>query len=220
MSTSKLITKESLTAYERWELPNVGSEPEPQPQPPEPEEIDAASLRELVSAEKLEEIRQQAHAEGFDQGRREGLQSGEKEVAAQVQRLSQIFNALAEPLNDVDEQVQDELVQLALGVARQVLRRELMTDPAVIVAIVREAIAALPSHAADIQVFLHPEDAALVREYTAGTEAPAWRIVEDPALARGGCRISSENSRIDATFESRLAAVVEQLMGGADESAH
>lgn len=214
MSTSKLITKESLTAYERWELPNVGSDH----RRVTAEELDAASLREMLSAEKLEEIRQQAHAEGFEQGRHEGVQAGQKQVAAQVQRLNQILNALAEPLRDVNARVEQELVQLALAVARQVVRREVSIEPAQVIAVVREAIAALPSHAERIQVFLHPDDAALMRDHTAGTEsAAAWRILEDPALTRGGCRVTSENSHIDATLESRLAAVVEQLMGGPDD---
>ncbi len=224
MSTSKLIAKESLTAYERWELPNVGEPDAPEPPQPTAEEIDAAELRELLSAERLEEIRREAQKEGFEQGveqgfeqgRREGMQAGQTEVAAQAQRLGQILTAMAEPLNDVNERVEDELVQLALAVARQVMRRELASDPAQVIAVVREAVGALPSHAERIQVFLHPEDAALVREHIAGTDTP-WRIAEEPALTRGGCRITSENSRIDATLESRVAEVMEKLMGGADD---
>ncbi|MGE0080904.1 MAG: flagellar assembly protein FliH [Thiohalomonadaceae bacterium] len=212
MNTSKLISKEKLTAYERWELPNVGTE---QARVTD-EEVDAAALREMLSAEKLEEIRNQAHAEGFEQGRSEGLKAGQKEIAAQVQRLHQVLNALAEPLRDVNARVEQELVQLALALARQVVRRELSIDPAQVVALAREAINALPSHAERVQIFLHPDDAALMREHAAGTDN-AWRIVDDLSLTRGGCRVVSENSRVDATLESRLAAVVERLMDGADE---
>jgi len=39
-------------------------------------------------------------------------------------------------------------------------------------------------------------------------------VVEDPALTPGGCNIETEHSRIDATVESRLAAVIAQVMGG------
>lgn len=222
MSTSKLITKEMLTAYERWELPNVGIQEAPAPaeevEKVEEEELDAAALREMLSAEKLEEIRSQAHAEGFEQGRAEGLKAGQKEIAAQVQRLRQVLNALAEPLRDVNERVEQELVQLALAMARQVLRRELSIHPEQVVTLAREAIKMLPANAERVQVFLHPDDAALMREHTAGTDT-AWRIVEDPSLMRGGCRVTSENSHIDATLESRLATVVERLMEGVDDDA-
>lgn len=214
MSTSKLITKETLTAYERWELPNVGSETARVTA----EELDASALREMLSAEKLEEIRNQAHTEGFEQGRNEGLKAGQKEIAAQVQCLHQVLNTLSEPLHDVNARVEQELVQLALAVARQVVRRELRSDPAQVVALAREAIHVLPSHAERVQVFLHPDDAALMREHAAATDN-AWRIVDDPSLTRGGCRVVSENSQVDATLEARLAAVVERLMDGADEGA-
>jgi len=220
MSTSKVIAKESLTAYERWELPNVGVPVAAEPAEPTAEEIDAAQLRELLSAEKLEEIRSEAHKEGFEQGfeqgRREGQQAGQTDVAAQVQRLGQVLSAMAEPLNDVNERIEDELMQLAFVIARQVIRRELASDPAQVLAVVREAIGALPSHAERIQLFLHPDDAALVREHIAGTDT-AWRVVDEPALTRGGCRVTSENSRIDATLETRVSEVMERLVGGSDD---
>ena len=43
---------------------------------------------------------------------------------------------------------------------------------------------------------------------------PMWRIVEDPVLTRGGCRVESESSQIDARLETRIGAVVSRLLGG------
>ena len=211
MSTSKLITKESLTAYERWELPTVG-----EPMRPRSEEIGAEALHNMVTAEKLEEIRKDAHRDGFEQGRREGLQSGQQEIQNRVQHLSQVLGALSEPLRRMDEQVEQELVALAIAMARQLIRRELKQDPGEIIAVVREAIAVLPSNFLRVQIALHPEDAQLVRERLALAESDerAWRVVEDPTLTRGGCRVTTEHSRIDATVEKRLAAVIARVMGG------
>ena len=50
-----------------------------------------------------------------------------------------------------------------MALARQIVRRELKTDPTQIIGIIREAIAALPVAARDVRVHLHPEDAAVVR---------------------------------------------------------
>lgn len=61
---------------------------------------------------------------------------------------------------------------------------------------------------------LHPEDAALVRERLASPQAErAWSIIEDPVLGRGGCRVTAENSEIDARLETRVAAAIAQLLG-------
>jgi flagellar assembly protein FliH len=65
---------------------------------------------------------------------------------------------------------------------------------------------------------LHPDDAALVRERLGAAASPAasdraWSIVEDPMLARGGCRVTSESSTIDAEVEQRLGAAIATVLG-------
>ncbi|WP_127476429.1 flagellar assembly protein FliH [Sulfurivermis fontis] len=211
MSSSKVISADSLTAYERWELPEVDG---PGVRRARVEDMDASAVKPLT-AEQLEQIRHEAQREGFETGRREGLAAAQKEVRAMVQRLTQIINAFSNPLEDVDAKVEQELVSLAIAVARQIIRRELKTDPGQVVAVVREALAALPAAARRVTIHLHPEDAALVRETlpSAGEESN-WRIVEDARLSRGGCRIHAEHSQIDATVEKRIAAIVTQLLGG------
>lgn len=212
---NKVISKESLSAYERWELPHVEG-----PGGPAEEEVPSEETPQPLTAEQIEaiqrEARDEAYKEGFEQGRKEGLQSGQAEIRASVERLEQVFRALGEPLADVDAQVEEELLELALAVARQVVRRELKTDPGQIVAVVREALGVLPSLAREIRVFLHPDDAVLVREALSVPEGEErhWRIVEEPVLTRGGCRVESDNSYIDASLEKQLATVTATLLGG------
>ncbi len=101
-----------------------------------------------------------------------------------------------------------------MALARQIVRRELKSDPTQIIGIIREAIAALPVAARDVRVHLHPEDAAVVRQNLAPTESErAWSIVEDPVMARGGCQITTPTSRIDARLETRLGAILSELLG-------
>jgi flagellar assembly protein FliH len=72
----------------------------------------------------------------------------------------------------------------------------------------------LPVAARDVRVHLHPEDAAVMRQHLAPTESErAWGLVEDPVMARGGCQITTSTSRIDARLESRLGAILSELMG-------
>ena len=136
------------------------------------------------------------------------------QAKAQVARLEQIVNALAKPLEEVDAQVETELTNLALAVARQLVRRELRVDPAQVIAIIRETIALLPAAARDVRVHLHPEDAAVVRERLAATTTDrAWSIVEDPVMTRGGCRVTTEHAQIDARLETRINTVISTILG-------
>ena len=193
---TKIISVDSLSAYERWELPLVEG---------------ALGNPGAMTAKQVESIQKQAYDEGFAQGRSDGL----KQMQQQALRFEQLMQALQTPFADLDQQVEQELVRLAVAVARQLVRREIKTDPGAVVAVVREAMGQLPVSAQQINLHLHPEDAALVRTaLSLNEEDRRWRIVEDPVLARGDCRILTETSRIDATVEARLTAIIATMLGG------
>jgi len=65
-----------------------------------------------------------------------------------------------------------------------------------------------------VRVHLHPEDAKLVRTRLAeATSERAWTITEDPILTQGGCRVTSEDSTIDAQVEQRIGAAIAAVLG-------
>ncbi len=164
---------------------------------------------------------QEGHAEGYQRGYAEGLAAGRDEVALRVQNLDQLLSYLHRPLDQLDVTIEEELTWLATEIARQLVRRELRTSPGEIVAVVREAVALLPAGSSGAQVRLHPDDARLIREVLSlgqGDE-PIWRIIEDQTLSRGGCVVNTDLSRIDATIEKRLGAVIATVLGDEREAA-
>ena len=170
--------------------------------------------QKMATVGGLADLQAEAHKEAFEQGLAEGREAGRAEVRAQVERLAGMFYDLAKPFEVLDTEVEHELLILAMALARQIVRRELKTDPTQIIGIIREAIAALPVAARDVRVHLHPEDAVVVRQYLAPTENErAWMIVEDPVMARGGCQINTTTSRIDARLETRLGAMLSEMLG-------
>jgi flagellar assembly protein FliH len=200
---SKAYTKDISAAARPWNAPDMG-----------PGAGSGAAPASMVTVGGLADLQAEAHREAFEQGLAEGREAGRAEVRAQVERLSGMFYDLAKPFEELDKEVETELLTLALALARQIVRRELKTDPTQIIGIIREAIAALPVAAREVRVHLHPEDAAIVRQNLAPTEdQTAWGIVEDPVMARGGCRISTATSRIDARLETRLGAILSELLG-------
>jgi flagellar assembly protein FliH len=170
--------------------------------------------QKMPTVRGLADLQEEAYKEAFEQGLTEGREAGRAEVKVQVDRLAGMFYDLAKPFEVLDAEVERELLALAMALARQIVRRELKTDPTQIIGIIRDAIAALPVAARDVRVHLHPEDAAIVRQNLAPTESErAWAIIEDPVMARGGCQITTATSRIDARLETRLTAIVSELMG-------
>lgn len=206
MTTSNIIS-DDLTAYERWELPLVN-----EPVAAEP-----------ITAEKLENIQKQAYKEGFELGQKEAYEEKKLELEKNIANLGSIIKMLSEPLNELDDEVVEQLAQLSISVAKQVVRRELHTEQGEIVGIVREAMAALPASTRKITLNIHPEDAELIRTaFSLGQQEESdelrWKLVEDPMISRGGCIISSKNSRVDASVEARLNRIISTLLGGERES--
>ena len=204
MTTSKMIESNNV---ERWELPRVNG----------------PVVSSKATVEELESIQKQAYNEGFALGQREGLQHKKQELENSAASLQSILAMLSEPLKELDSDVVHQLAQLSMAVAKQVIRRELHTDEGEIVGIVREAMNALPASTRKITLNIHPDDSELIRNaFSLGQEDDSdelrWKVIEDPIISRGGCKISSENSRIDATVEGRLNRIINTLLGDERES--
>lgn len=185
---------EKLTAWQRWELPN----------------FEAGALANtggvpLPTASQLEEIEKLARDEGYRNGYAEGMQKALQEN----QRLAALIDALSK---QADEQVAQELLGLSLDIARQMLHQALKVNPELLLGVVREAIGTLPHFNQGAHLVLHPADAELVRERMGEQLTHSgWKIFEDDRIERGGARIETANSQIDATLESRWSRVVAAL---------
>jgi flagellar assembly protein FliH len=160
--------------------------------------------------------------QGFDQGFEEGSKKGYEENVGvlnnKAAEFTQLMEALSEPFKTLDEEVEQELVKLAIGIASQIIRREIKLDPGQVIAAVRESVNVLPLSSQKIVLYLHPDDAELVRSTLSLDEmTPAWGVVEDPLITRGGCKVDTDVSHVNATVENRLAAVVATIFGGERE---
>ncbi|MEO5343030.1 MAG: flagellar assembly protein FliH [Gammaproteobacteria bacterium SHHR-1] len=221
--------KGSSKGFQAWLPPDVGDSKRPRPL--------AVNLKQeklkMPTAEDIEAIRQSAqeegyaegfakgqaegqtegHEEGYQKGQREGLEEARQDMQRRLTRLDELAADLEAPLDQLDEEVEESLISLALAVARQLIRREIRTDPAQIVGVVREALGALPANSRKVRIHLHPDDARLVEEaYQQMGSEHEWRIEQDPSLSPGGCLVTSQTSRIDASLERRFASVIAPLL--------
>jgi len=204
---SRIIRSEQAADADAWQSPSV-------------DESAAAELKgaagagaHLLSEAQVDHLRSQMQNQAFEQGYREGLASGQAEVAERVQRFDALMNKLAYPFEELDAAVEDELVDLAKILATHILRRELKSDPGQIVGAVRDCVEVLPAAARNVRVFLHPDDAQLVREYASGDQGSGWTIQEDASVAKGSLRVESDTSHIDGRIESRLNEIVGTALG-------
>jgi len=180
--------------------------------------IDGSDGRGFLTAGRLEELQQQAYDEAYQAGMQAGTRAGEDQKKRRALRFDELLNALARPFDTLDETVEKQLVELSITLVKQLFRREMQIDPGHVIGVAREAIQLLPVASRDITIHLHPEDAAMVLESLAPVDGErAWAVTEDPLITRGGCTVTSENSRIDAQAETRLKAVISRIAGDGRE---
>ena len=174
-----------------------------------------------VNVMHLAAVERDAWEHGYKAGHVEGVRKGEAElkqriaqVDVQLTALQAIIQTLAKPLAELDAGIENELTRLAMIIAKHLVRRELKLDPSQVIGIVRHTVGLLPLAARNIKVHLHPDDAAILRDRLATPVGEQeWELREDPLMARGGCRVTTDNASIDARVESTIAAAMRGLLG-------
>ncbi len=186
----------------RWELPLLQDFSRPAP-------VDAPP-----TAQRIEEIEAAAHREGQLRGHAEGYAAGLAEAREQAQRLRQLFEHLSRPLAELDSEVERALIALTLELARRLVQQELTLDPAKVAGAVHEAVAALGTAPRNLRVYLHPDDAELLKgQLTLSADVQDWHLLPDKELMRGDCRVATDSARVDARLDTRQAAIGQALLG-------
>jgi flagellar assembly protein FliH len=231
------ISKEFQSAYQRWEMTSFGDERPStlaqraaeaeqaaaaarayEPPPPPPPSIS------LPTAEELEAIRAAAHdeghaegmeagqAEGHAAGYEEGLALGRAAAAEELEYLRQLATSFGAAVTEADDAIANDVLELALHLARGMVRTAFDVKPDLILSVVREAIDYLPNLQQPALLMLHPEDALIVRSGIGHElDKGGWRIVEDESIARGGCRVDTASNQIDAQIASRWQRLTHAL---------
>lgn len=186
------------------------------------EEVDSKQVQ-LPSAEELEELRKkvelEAYNEGFEKGRSHGEESGrqqayehaKQEISTAVSQLNQIANTLINPLEGQDQAIETIMLNSVVTIAKSIIHKELTTQPDQILAIVKQAIDALPQGEKQTKITIHTDDAKFVQQHI--DEDNAFVICTNDELSPGGCKVETVDSVVDATVESRLQLAIDQFLG-------
>lgn len=235
-SKSPGFSVSELASLSAWLLPDISENGAYSENVERMESLDSEeNTARILTVDEIEAMQKQAYDEAFSQGKLEGYQQGFDQGLAEgskqaydensdslhkkVAEFASLIESLRDPFKALDDEVERELVKLSIAIATQIIRREIKLDPGQVIASVRAAINVLPLSSQKIQLYLHPEDAELVRSALSLDEmSTAWGVVEDPLITRGGCKVDTDISHVNATVENRLAAVIATLLGGEREN--
>jgi len=167
--------------------------------------------RRLGHTQGLEQGLNEGRAQGRTEGYYEGIKTAEKDVNLQLQSLDSIMTHLTHALNEQDYQLEQALLTLSKEIAKHVIQRELMIDSSHIMAIVRQAISTLPASRDNVRILINPDDLAIVERARQDT-GESWKVVGSSQIARGGCRVETDQSVVDFTTGERFKQVIEQIV--------
>jgi len=153
-------------------------------------------------------------ADGKEQGLAEGMQAGQDQMDELARSWQAIIDQTANPLAQVNGELEKELVILTVKLAKAVINVEVLSQIDVLINAIGEGIKALPMQDSQYQFQMNPIDVAMVKGHFGEqviTENK-WKLVENPSIGRGGCEINTQNNSVDMSIERRTADVFSQFL--------
>jgi len=173
----------------------------PGPRPAAPAEH-PASEGSGWSEHALEQARQAAFREGEAAGRVQG----QAEVRPVLEQLARTAKELAALRPRLREQAEEDLIRLAVAIARRVVRRELTVDPHTITGLVKAALEQLAA-GETARLRVHPEHESIVRALVTEAGRGVITVAGDASLARGSAIFETARGNLDASAETQLAEI-------------
>jgi flagellar assembly protein FliH len=226
MSSGRL-PKELMTPYQRWEMASFdehghGSETEVEAVPevvavPAVSEEEIAAIRQQAHDEAYEEGMKIGHAAGYAAGARGAYEAGMEENTVVLQQLKEIAVSFTTQVAASGEAIAPQLLDLALDIAKAMLKTALPIRPELVLPVVNATMHALPGLQLPATLSLHPADAALVREHIGeDLSANGWLIAETEDIERGSCRVDNAVNQIDGSSATRWRRVAASLSKESD----
>lgn len=134
----------------------------------------------------------------------------ESEAAALRVEVARLAQLLATVRARVLEESEPEIVRLAVAVAERVVGREVSLEPSLIVSWIKEGMAVLPG-VGEIVVTVASDVAEALSPDPTGAMLGDARLVVDPALPPGSCRVHEGAMSIEVGKLARLASIADAL---------
>jgi flagellar assembly protein FliH len=188
------IPKEQIAEAATWEFTSLNGEP----------------VR--GSGGQMNDRERRAFERGRVQGQAEGQAAERRVKAGHAAMLEPVVAALHARFAELQEGGGDALLDLAITIARQVIRREIALQRDALLPVAREAVSMIADQHVHPRVFLHPHDLAILQpDFEADGLLKGCRFIADPRVARGGCRVETAQGEVDATLASRWERVLASL---------
>jgi len=166
-------------------------------------------------------LQQEAYETGHQTGIQEGETRGRAETEMEMQRAMELVGQVGVARLQALQQAEQDIIELAMAVARKIIHREVAGQPGIVGEQVRRTIEYL-STTGLVRVLVHPDEVESlesVQTTLKNREGQAVPIVieADPTIQAGGCRVESDTHVLDATIDAQLGLIREELTSEQEE---
>ena len=169
------------------------------------------------------QLNEQAYQRGLADGRERGMIDAENSWQALTEKkiepllisLQEVLLQLNNIRKETYREIEKEVVELALAIAKQVICQEISIDRDIVVCVAREALAKVEDPGS-VKIMLSPSDLQFVKEIRSqlsnliqNIENVTFEAAEN--IQSGGCIIETDLGEIDARIEKQLKAVEESF---------
>jgi flagellar assembly protein FliH len=152
-----------------------------------------------------------AFQRGREVGFAEAAQIAQQTRQRHVDQVDRVMQSLQGRFAELEGAGADRVLDLALAIAAQVVRRE-VRRPESLLAAVREAVTAVVDQHAHPRVHVNPQDFEVLRGSIADDGLlGGCRFIADAGVPPSGCRVEVPTGEVDATLETRWRRVLGTL---------
>ncbi|KQN56627.1 flagellar assembly protein FliH [Erwinia sp. Leaf53] len=164
--------------------------------------------REDARAQGYAEGQQRGFAEGqkagYDSGMQQGLSEAQQQQAPLQARMQQLVSEFHHTLEALDSVIAARLMQLALEAARQVIGQAPQVDGTALLRQIQTMLQQEPMFSGKPTLRVSPEDLPRIEQSLGATlNLHDWRLLADPGIHPGGCKVSAEDGDLDASVATR-----------------
>ncbi|HEY7392616.1 MAG TPA: FliH/SctL family protein [Bryobacteraceae bacterium] len=162
------------------------------------------------SAPDIREIEnriREAHAAGVREGEAAGRGKAAAEMQPVMERLARSIDEIAKFRPRLRREAEQDLIRLAMAVARRIIRRELTIDPDALHGLILGALEKLQGQEV-CRVRLHPSHAAAVTACLKQIAAASpVEVIPDASREVGTVIFETDRGNLDASVESQLREI-------------
>lgn len=165
-----------------------------------------------IAAERIEAIEHQAFHEGYTRGQRTADEEMERQLEGVLQRLHATIEDLGKLSPQAMRRADREMIHLAVAMAERIVRREVRTEPELLLDMARAAIERLGERVTAV-IHLNPIDLEAIVNDGSG-RIGTLDVVGDSDLPRGGCMIRTNLGAIDAGIDAQMRELLRAMLAG------